>query len=178
MKNYLIAGLACLVVVLIFGFEPVQRTINEATNHGTLKGVESCIAYSKSELLSPEVIRATCVSEFQKRLYRNDHATGRAGPNIKNGAVSWSGVLENKTSDHVTTWVQISVSIYDDEGEEQEFFSETSIWIDPLGEAKFEVELPDLETEKLRSLEFCENDVAKPSTCMAWGVADVMGLSI
>lgn len=174
----MIAGLVCLVVALIVGFEPVQRVINESMHQGTLNGVESCMSYSDSELLSAEAIRVTCVSTFQKPLYRDDHASGRAGPKTKNGAVGWGGVLENKTSDHVTTWVQISVSIYDDEGVEQKYSAETPIWIDPLGETEFEVELPDLEPAQFESMEFCESESSAPSACMAWGVTGVMGLSI
>jgi hypothetical protein len=177
-KNYLIAGLACLVVALVVGFEPVQRVINEASNKGTLKGVESCMSYSDSELLSKEAIKATCVSAFQKRLYHDEYATGRAGPNTRKGVVGWGGVLENETSDHVTTWVRISVSIFDDKGVEKEYFAETSIWIDPLGESEFEIQLPDLEPEQFESIEFCERESSAPSACMAWGVTDVMGLSI
>ncbi|WP_255431799.1 hypothetical protein [Ruegeria sp. THAF57] len=61
---------------------------------------------------------------------------------------------------------------------EKEHSAETSIWIDPLGEAEFEVELPDLEPVQFESIEFCEHDDSDPSECMAWGVVDVMGLSI
>ncbi|WP_247742470.1 MULTISPECIES: hypothetical protein [unclassified Ruegeria] len=136
------------------------------------------MSYSESELLSSEAIKATCVSAFQKRLFRGEYATGLAGPNITKGTVAWGGVLENKTPDHVTTWVQISVSIFDGEGVEKEHSAETSIWIDPLGEAEFEVELPDLEPAQFESIEFCERDNSEPSECMAWGVIDVMGLSI
>ncbi len=178
MKNYLIGGLMCLVVALIVGFEPLQRVVNEATNQGTLKGVESCMSYSHSELLSAEAVRATCISAFQRRLYRGEYATGRAGPSIKRGSVSWGGVLENKTYDHVTTWVQISVSVFDDKGVEQEYSAETSIWIDPLGETEFEVELPDIEPAQFERIDFCEHENSTPSACMAWNVTDVMGLSI
>ncbi len=177
-KNFLIGGLFCLVVALVVGFEPVQRTINEATNKGTLKGVETCMSYSDSELLSSEAVKATCVAAFQKRLYHNDHAIGRAGPLTKNGVVNWGGVLENKTPDHVTTWLRISVVIHDDEGAELEYFAATQIWIDPLEETEFEVELTDLDPAKLDGLEFCENDNATPTDCMTWGITDLFGLSI
>lgn len=80
MKNYLIAGLMCLVAALVIGIEPVQRVINEATQQGTLRGVETCMNYSRSDLLPEESVKATCVSIFQKPLFHSDHAAGRAGP--------------------------------------------------------------------------------------------------
>lgn len=178
LKNYLIGGLICLVAALVFGIKPVQQAINETLNQGTLRGVETCMSYSSSELLSTEAVRATCVKTFQKRLYHNDHATGRAGPRAAQQTVSWSGVLENKTPDHVTTWIEVSVSIYDAEGSEQEYSSETRIWIDPLDEAEFRVELPDLEPKKLDEIEFCDYEDVAPTACVTWGVTDVMGLSI
>lgn len=177
-KNYLIGGLVCLVAALAFGIEPVQRVINEAARKGTLKGVESCIEYSSSDLLSMEAVRVVCTKAFQKRLYHNDHATGRAGPRLTQGTVGWGGTLENKTPDHVTTWIRISVSIFDTEGAEQEYFAEMPIWIDPMDETAFTVELPDLKREQLEDIEFCENDELNPKACVGWGVIDVMGLTI
>lgn len=178
MKNYLIGALIFLVAALTYGFEPVQRMINEAANRGTLRGVEKCMEYTTSDLLSPEALKATCVLTFQERLYDPDVATGKAGPRADQGLAGWEGVLENKTADAVTTWIQIGVSIYDKDGKEQEVFAETPIWIDPMGEAKFQVELPDLKPEQFDAIEFCDLDDEAPKACMAWGVADVMGLSI
>lgn len=178
MKNYLIFGLLVLVAALAIGIEPVQRTINEAMRKGTLKGVESCMNYSNSELLSEEAIRATCVSTFQKRLYRNEHATGRAGPRMDQGSLGWGGTLENKTPDHVTTWVKISVIIFDEAGKENEHFTDTPIWIDPLGKAEFSVALPDVEAEQFENFKFCDLDDAEPKACFTWGVAEVMGVTV
>jgi hypothetical protein len=97
---------------------------------------------------------------------------------LDEGTVSWGGVLENKTPDHVTTWVRVSVSTYTEEGTEQEFFAETSIWIDPLGKADFRVKLPDSKEDQFEKLDFCEHDDAAPKSCMSWGVIDAMGLRI
>lgn len=178
LKNYLIAGLIGVVAALTIGVEPVQRFMNEAANSGTLRGVEKCMQYSKSELLSQDAIKASCVEAFHKRLYLQDLASGKAGPRVDQGIVSWEGILENKTADHVTTWIQIGVSIYDKDGKEQEVFAETPIWIDPMGEAKFQVEFPDLKPEQLEAIEFCDLDDQSPKACMAWGVSDLMGLTI
>lgn len=178
MKNYLIGGLVCLLAFFIIGIEPLQRLINESTKQGTLRGVETCMVYSSSELLSQDAVKATCVSAFQKNLYNGDLATGRAGPRSNQQTVSWGGTLQNKTSDHVTTWIQVSVSIFDAEGTEQEFQAETSIWIDPLNEADFMVELPELEREQLEDIEFCDHADVEPKSCMTWGVTDIRGLTI
>lgn len=178
MKNYVIGGLICLVAALAIGVEPVQRMINEAVSRGTLRGVETCMSYSSSELLSTEAVKATCVTAFQKSLYHNDHATGRAGPRLDQRTVSWGGALENKTLDHVTTWIRISVSIYDADGAEKVHFAETPIWIDPLDEAQFKVELPDIGSEQLEDIEFCEHGDLTATACMTWGVMEVMGLTI
>ncbi|MEP4198520.1 MAG: hypothetical protein ABJL99_23105 [Aliishimia sp.] len=178
MKNYLIVGLICIIAALAIGFEPLLRTINDATRQGTLRGVEVCIDYSSSDLLADDAVIATCVATFQRRLYGNDYATGRAGPEIDRRRVSWEGTLQNKTSDHVTTWVKISVSLYNAEGDEQEVFAETPIWIDPLGEADFSVELSDIEREQFDDVEFCDYDDTEPKGCVTWGVTAVMGLSI
>jgi hypothetical protein len=177
-KNYLIGVLACLVAALVIGVKPIQKTLNEAINQGTLKGVENCISYSHSDLLSPEAIRATCVSTFQKRLHGHDHAVGRAGPRGETRSISWAGELENKTPDHVTTWIGVTVGIFDADGNEKEFTAETRIWIDPLGKAEFRVDLPDLDGNQLDNLEFCELDDAAPHDCIRWGITDVKGLSV
>lgn len=178
MKNYLIGGLVCLVAALTFGIKPVQRVINEATNRGTLRGVETCMDYSKSELLSHDAVKATCVQSFHNRLYSPDLAMGQAGPRIDQGKVGWGGTLANKTPDHVTTWIRIGVTIFDSDGTKQEVFAETPIWIDPLGEAEFRVELPDLEDKQFDKIKFCDHDDAAPKACIEWGVTDVMGLAI
>lgn len=178
MKNYLIFGLLFLTTALIIGIEPVQRVVNEATRKGTLQGVESCINYSSSELLSEQAIRATCVRAFQKRLYHRDHATGRAGPGTNQQTVGWEGTLENKTPDHVTTWVQMVVDIYDEEGTRKEYFAETPIWIDPLDEADFSVDLLDVKPEQFENFEFCDHDDPAPKSCVTWGVKGVMGVTI
>lgn len=177
-KNYLIGGLVCLLVALVYGVEPVQRVINEATHKGTLKGIETCMEYSSSRLLSEAAIKETCIRAFQKRLYHKDHATGRAGPRLNQRIISWGGILENKTSDHVTTWIRVSVSIFDAEGTEQEHFAETPIWIDPLDEAEFIVDLPDFEHKQFKDIEFCDHDELEPKACMNWGVVAVRGVEI
>jgi hypothetical protein len=177
-KNYLIGGLVCLVVALVVGVQPVQKVINEATNRGTLRGGETCMSYSSSELLSKEALRATCVSAFQKRLFGGEYASGRAGPRPEQRSIRWGGILENKTPDHVTTWVRVSVSIFDVDGTEQEVFAETPICIDPLDEAEFSVELPELEPQQFENLEFCDHESEEPKSCMGWGVINIMGVSI
>ena len=178
MKNYLISALICLVAALAYGIEPVQRVINEAANRGTLRGVEKCMEYSKSELLSKDAVKASCVKAFHKRLYLPDLATGKAGPRVDQEMVGWEGVLENKTADHVTTWIQIGVSIFDKDGKEQEVFAETPIWIDPMGETNFQVEFPDLKPGQLDTIDWCGLDDQAPKACFSWGVTDMMGLEI
>lgn len=134
--------------------------------------------YSKSELLSQDVVKATCVQSFQNRLYIPDLAMGQAGPRLDQGKVGWDGTLENKTPDHVTTWIRIAVTIFDADGTKKEVFAETPIWIDPLGEAEFQVDLPDLKREQLDGVAFCDNEDEAPKACMAWGITDVMGIAI
>lgn len=178
MKNYLIGGLICLVVVLAFGVEPVQRMINETANSGTLRGAEKCMDYSKSELLSEDAVKATCVQSFHTRLYLPNLATGQAGPRFAQGQVGWGGILQNKTSDHVTTWIEIAVMVFDADGTKQEVSVEAPIWIDPLGEAEFRIELPDLERVQFDDIEFCDLEDETPTACMARAVTDVKGLAI
>lgn len=176
MKNYLIVGLTCIIAALVIGVDPLLRMINEATRQGTLGGVEACLDYSSSDLLTDDAVKATCVTTFQRRLYGNEYASGRAGPREIGRDIGWGGSLQNKTPDHVTTRVKISVSVYDANGDEQEVFAETPIWIDPLSEAEFSVELPDLKREQFDDIEFCDFDDTKPTGCMTWGVTEVMGL--
>jgi hypothetical protein len=178
LKNYLIGGLICLVAALAFGIEPVQRMVNEAANRGTLRGMERCVEYSKSELVSQEAVKASCAQSFDERLYLPDLATGKAGPRVDQGMVLLEGLLQNKTADHVTTWVQISVNIFDAEGKEQKAFAETPLWIDPMGEAKFQVEFPDLKPEQLDPVKGCDLDDQAPKACFSWGITDVKGLAI
>lgn len=178
MKNYLIVGLICVVAALAFGFKPVQRVINEAANRGTLSGAETCMGYLTGELLSRDGVKTTCVQAFHSPLYIPELATGQAGPRFDQGKVSWAGTLENKTPDHVTTWIRIYVTIFDADGTKQEVLAETPIWIEPLDEAEFRVELPDLESKQFDDIAFCEKDDKAPKACMGWGVSDVMGLAI
>jgi hypothetical protein len=177
-KNYVIAGLICLVVALAYGIKPVQRVTNEIANRGTLRGVETCIGYSRSELLSQDAVKAACVQSFQNRLYDPNLATGQAGPKISQEKLGWGGTLENKTNGFVTTWMRIAVTIFDADGAKEEVFAETPIWIDPLGKAEFFVELPDLDRENLDGIEFCELGDEAPKSCIAWGITEVRGLSI
>jgi len=88
-KNYLIGGLICLVAALVFGFKPVQRVINEATNRGTVRGVETCMDYLKSELLSRDTVKTTCVQAFHNPLYIPELVMGQAGPRMDQGKVNW-----------------------------------------------------------------------------------------
>ena len=178
MNKYLIAGLAIVIVAMAIGIEPLTKFKNEITNYGSLTGVETCMSYSSSELLSAEVIKATCVASFQKTLYENDHATGKAGPRAQQQSVYWGGTLANKTADHVTTWVRISVFVYDAEGDEEEHLAETEIWIEPRGEAEFRVELPEIGLEEIDGIVFCEREDIVPVSCMTWGVTDIKGLTI
>ncbi|WP_342070559.1 hypothetical protein [Yoonia algicola] len=178
MKNYIIGGLLCVVAALAFGIEPVQRVFNEAANQGTLRGVETCLSYTGSALLSDEVVKATCVNAFQERVYGKDMASGKAAPQMNQASVSWVGVLDNDTADYVTTWIQITVKIFDEEGNEEEFVADTSIWIDPMADAEFTVQLPDLEREQFDNIDWCDLDSEAPKACMSWGITDLMGLSI
>lgn len=177
-KNFLILGLACLAAVLALGFRPVQKALNEALNEGALEGAERCTEYSSSQLMSAEAVKAACVRLFQKRVYGGDPATGQAGPYLDKETVYWGGFLENKSSNYVTTWVQIEVQIYDKDGAKKVYVGETAVWIDPLGKADFQIEFTGLEREQLRDLEFCDLDDKAPKACMGWGVTDIMGLRL
>jgi hypothetical protein len=177
-KNYIIGGLLCVVAALAIGIEPVQRAFNETVNQGTLRGVDNCLSYTSSELLSDESVKATCVNAFQERVYGQDMASGKGGPRPNQTSVNWVGVLDNKTADYVTTWIMVTVSIYDEDGNEEEFVADTSIWIDPKADAEFTVELPDVELERFDNIDFCALDDAAPKACMSWGITELMGLSI
>lgn len=178
-KNYIIGGLLCVVAALAIGIEPVQRAFNETVNQGTLRGVDNCLSYSSSELLSDEAVKATCLNAFQERVYDEDMASGKAGPRKNQTNVNWVGVLENKTADYVTTWMQVTVRIYDEDGNEEEFVADTSIWINPKADAEFTVELPDVGPERfVDDIEWCDLNDGAPKACMSWGITDVMGLSI
>lgn len=178
MKNWTIMGLLGLVVVLIVGFEPVQRTVNETLNGGTVRGVERCMDYSSSQLLSDQAIRRSCADTFQARLFNGEYATGRAGPWMDQGRIGWSGNLRNQTSGHITTWIRVAVWVYDEEGNETEWTAETPIWIEPLGDADFTVELNEVDRDTFDDLSFCELEALSPSNCMAWTVVEVKGLAI
>lgn len=78
----------------------------------------------------------------------------------------------------MTTWLKISVSVFDANGIEREVFAETSIWIEPKGKAEFLVELPDLEPDQFKDVEFCDMEDKAPKGCMGWGITDLMGLAI
>ena len=178
MKNYLIVGLIGLVAALTIGVEPVQRFMNEAVNRGTVRGVENCMSYAKSELLSQDAVKASCVEAFHERLDLPDLASGEAGPRLDQGKMTWEGVLQNKTADYVITWILISVIVSDAEGKKQEVLAETSIWIDPMGKADFQVELPNLKPEQFHAIDFCDPDVQTPKACMVWELVHVKGVSI
>lgn len=177
LKNYLIAGLGCLIAMLIIGVEPVIRFTNEAINRGTLRGVERCMDYEQSAPLSKEAVKTFCAQSFQIQMYLPELASGKAGPRVEQDSVRWEGRLENKTADHVATWVKIVVVIFDKDGKEQESYAETPIWIDPTGEAEFTLEYPDLKPDQFDDLEFC-GDNNTPKKCFAWSIAEVKGLKI
>lgn len=177
-KNYVIVGLTCLIAAMIIGVQPVQRAINEAFYRGTLTGVDKCISYSDTQLISSEAMRAACVSLFQRSLFSDEHAKGRAGPGYTEEGVIWVGNLENNTPDHVTTWIRLAVTIYDAKGIEEKFMGDTSVWVDPLGDSDFRVDLPDLTRDMVDATEFCERDAPSPMSCMRWGIVEVKGLSI
>lgn len=177
-KNLLIVLLGCLVLGLATGFEPIKRTVNEALYRGSLKGVENCIGYTRSELVSEQATRDGCTTRFQKPLYDSNLAMGTAGPRTDDASVKWVGTLENRTPDRVTTWIEIAVKIFDSEGNEDEYTGQTQIWIDPQNEAEFLVEMPDLNPKALDELEFCDDETTSPKACMAWGIVGLMGLTI
>ena len=78
----------------------------------------------------------------------------------------------------MTTWIRLSVRIFDEEGNEEVFSAETPIWIDPLGQAEFGVGLPDVNPEQFDNLDFCERDDAAPTSCISWEITEMMGLSL
>ncbi len=178
MKKLAILAAVCAAAYLIIDFPKVQQTANEALRDGTLKGVEACVEYSKSELVSAETTRNACSARFQNPLYNNDFATGRAGPAFEAGAVLLKGSLENKETSHVTTWVALSFSIFDAEGKESEFPADIFIWIEPRSSTEFSVALPDLEPEKVRDLKFCDLDDENRKSCMSWGMKGIQGIEI
>lgn len=169
---------ACGAAYLLYDWQSVKLAVNEALHAGTLKGVENCVAYSKSDLMSAEATRYVCIDNFQKNLYDGDLATGRAGPDDYSGRVNLSGSLENKTSDFVTTWVQLYLKLYDATGTEKEFQAETYIWIEPHSTADFSVELLNLKPDGVETTMFCDVDDTSPKSCMRWGVAKIKGIEI
>jgi hypothetical protein len=64
------------------------------------------------------------------------------------------------------------------EGNEETFSAETPIWIDPLAHTEFKVELHDANAEQFDNLEFCESEDAAPTSCISWGITEMMGLSL
>lgn len=103
---------------------------------------------------------------------------GKGGPQFDQEKVNFAGTLANKTPDHVTTWIGISATVYDAEGTKQEVLAETPIWIAPMGEADFLLELPDLKREQFDDIKFCELDDKAPKACVVWDMTEVKGLAI
>jgi cAMP phosphodiesterase len=172
--------LACVggAAFLLYDLQSVKQAVNEALRWGTLKGVETCVAHSKSDLVSAETTRNVCIESFQRVLYNRDLATGRAGPKVAAGGVNLDGFLENKTSGFVTTWVKVAFELYDASGETREFQADTYIWIEPRSSTDFSVALPDLEPDEVQSVEFCDHDDTLPKSCMTWGIVEIKGIEI
>ena len=59
---------ACAAAYLVFDFPKVQQAANKALRDGTLQGVEACVEYAKSELVTLETTRNACSARFQKYL--------------------------------------------------------------------------------------------------------------
>ncbi|PHO03021.1 hypothetical protein CSC82_13940 [Rhodobacteraceae bacterium 4F10] len=178
MKTLAVLAALCAAAYLIFDFTKVQQTANEVLRDGTLQGVEACVDYTESDLITTETTRNACSARFQKRLSSGDFATGRAGPSLKGDRVLLEGSLENKKTSHVTTWVALRFYTFDADGKESTFSTDTSLWIEPRSTTEFSVVLPDLEPKKIRDLEFCHHEDEKPKSCMSWGVIEIQGIKI
>lgn len=180
MKNFVILLTVGTAAYLLSTLLPVKIALNESLNGGTLKGVENCVTFSASELVSPETTQNACVAKFQKQLFDGDLVNGRAGPRFKDGKVFLGGNLQNDTTGHVTTWVRAYLGVYDEKGNKKEFSGETFIWIEPQSTTALNVELYGIERNELEDLEFCPRDEEESThaSCIYWGVSRVMGIEI
>ena len=164
--------------LLINGVTPIKRTVNEFANMGVLEGVERCLEYSSSELVSPETVRDLCTQKFRKPIYDGDAATGRAGPREIGGTVYLVGTINNKLPNFITTWVQFEFSIYDDIGSERAIRTASVFWIEPLSSSDFQVELPDIKSADFAGFEFCPHDESEKKRCIAWGTPRIEGIKL
>lgn len=178
MNKFLALAAMCGAAYLLYDFQSVKQLANETLRDGKFTGVEACVAYSESDLVSAQTTRNACSERFQKRLFDGDFATGRAGPKTRSGSVYLEGSLENKLSNHVTTWVELSFYIFDLDGKESKFYTDTYVWIEPRASYEFSVALPDISAEDVRDLEFCDHDDESPKSCMSWGVRGIKGVEL
>ncbi len=178
MKNFIILICLCAAAYILYDLQSVKLALNKSLRDGTLQGVENCVAYSRSELVSVETTRNVCVENFHIELFDGDFATGRAGPKDMSGEAGWAGTLENKTAGHVTTWVRVSVSLFDADGKEKEYEANTYVWIEPQSSTNFQVGLSELAPSELKSVEFCDRDDGSPKSCVSWGIVRIKGIKI
>jgi hypothetical protein len=178
-KTLLVIGAAVIGYVGL-NFTAVRMDLNKMLNSGELAGVEQCVLLSKSSLVAEETIRNACVEGFHVALFDNELAVGRAGPRERSGAVYWEGRVSNNTSEYVTTWGELGVSFFDDQGEKTEVNVELSLWIEPQTEQEISAELRDVNPEDYEDYEFCDHDAEEASlrSCMTWRWAQIKGLKI
>lgn len=180
MKKFAALMCICIAAYVLYNLQTVKMTVNESLNSGTLRGVENCVSYSTSELVSTETTRNSCVARIQKSVPNAHLINGLAGPRVRNGQAFLDGDLNNDTSGHIATWFRAYIGVHDETGKRSEYSGETFIWVEPQSSQEFSIELDGAEPEQFQGLDFCpksENESTYKS-CIVWGVSRVRGIEI
>lgn len=101
--------------------------IQERRHSGTLRGVEHCVKYNHSDLVSEADIRTSCAQKHSKEM-PTWNLNGRA--TYRDTGHTFGGTLKNNTSDIVYTQIEVWIE-HEDENLGREYLFLRNVWLPP-----------------------------------------------
>ncbi|MEN8842251.1 MAG: hypothetical protein ABF254_00790 [Octadecabacter sp.] len=156
-------------------------SITEYLASGTFKGLTACIEQNSPVALTEEQSRSLCSSKHAVNLTQQVSLRGQGAPiEGARGAVFFAGGVTNTHADYLITFVQIALSVFDDEGNESKYTAFGNVWATPFDDVEIEFRLSQNPKANDFDVEWCEQDVAFDDlqSCKSWEVTTVAGVPL
>lgn len=160
---------------LLYDQRPLHMII-ESIRHGSVAGVEACVASKQSEMHDPIAVRKSCTAKHEHELPTGPwNIDGRA----KISEMLINGTVENKLVGYVVTGFTMTVIDYDAIGETTEFLADADTWALPSNEAEFDAKYRRDSRPTTLSKDWCSHDNPKDELelCKSWDITAVYGVS-
>ncbi len=163
----------------VSGLSMKSGSVLEYLAEGSLRGLNACLSNSSSIALANDQIRNVCASKHAVNLNRRMSIEGLGAPQESTrGRFIFAGSIINTNANYLVTFVQVSLTVYDDQGESSTHEAFGNVWATPFEETPVELPFSRQLSEEILQVSWCDKDTSEDelTSCRTWEITQVAGV--